>query len=250
MQVFLSYTRIKDQFGAVSAFHSRLENELKQSAPGSAIFFDKTNLAEGMHFPEKLAEALDRTDVLVPLLSPAWLQSEWCRREFELFTSERQNQAKLHSVLPVLWVATPQVSAQSADPIARALAPIQYADWKDLRHESWSNPANSRQVAKLAEAIARLVETPSVIASASPPSISRLSSEKENILRSLEAAEDVLTPLEVSKKVGISKTAASVHLKELQALGLARPRLRAGQQETPWRISENGQAYLVAHGLD
>ena len=249
MQVFLSYTRLKDQFGAISAFYARLENELKQIAPGSTIFFDKTNLVEGKHFPEELKVALARTDVLVPLLSPAWLQSEWCRREFETFTSGCRDLVKLHCILPVLWVATPQVSTQSSDPIAQALAPIHYADWKDLRHESWSNPQNLRQVAKLAEAIANLAAAPSAAVSLSSQSATRLSTAKEAILRALDAAEDVLTPLEVSQKVGITKTVASVYLNELQAAGLARPRLRTGQEVTPWRISEGGQAYLVAHGL-
>jgi DNA-binding transcriptional ArsR family regulator len=249
MQVFLSYTRLKDQFGAVTAFHARFDNELKQIDPGAEVFFDKKNISEGQHFPEELVVALARADVLLPLLSPAWLKSEWCRREFELFTSERRDQAKLHSIVPVLWVATPQVSLQSADPVARALVPIQRADWKDLRHESWDNPENSRQVAALAAAVAKLVPPLAPVGSASSGRTLRLPHVMEQILRALDAADDVLTPLEVSQQVGVSKTAASVHLKDLQEVGLARPRLRGGQQETPWRISEGGQAYLVAHGL-
>ena len=179
MQVFLSYTRIKDQFNAVTDFHAHLENELKQSAPGTSVFFDKRNLNDGGHFPDELSAELQQADVLIPLLSPAWLQSDWCRREFELFTSDRQDVGRLHRVLPVLWVATPQVSAQSTDPIARALASIQRPDWTQRRHESWTNPNKLANMAKLAESTASLAVAPSIpITSANKSGAARLAEAK------------------------------------------------------------------------
>jgi hypothetical protein len=151
MKVFLSYTRNKDQFFKVSAFRERLEAEIGIRAPGSQVFQDKHAIQEGDHFPEVLASELRQSDVLLVLVSPAWLQSKWCRHEFALFTDNGVNTSRLHQVLPVLWVDTPEVSMGSADPVARALASINYADWRDLRYGSWDDPANQKQVGKLAE---------------------------------------------------------------------------------------------------
>lgn len=151
MQLFLSYTRNKDQFSTVSHFRKRLESELDMREPCSRVFQDKEHIQEGHHFPEVLAEELKRSDALLVLVSPAWLKSEWCRREFNLFTDELSSTSRLHRILPVLWVDTPQLSHESSDPISRALANINYADWRDLRYESWSSPANQKQVGALAQ---------------------------------------------------------------------------------------------------
>ena len=61
MNVFLSYTRNKDQFNKVSDFRDRLEQELSMRAPGATVFQDKHHLSEGQHFPEELEKALRRS---------------------------------------------------------------------------------------------------------------------------------------------------------------------------------------------
>jgi hypothetical protein len=151
MNVFLSYTRSKDQFGTVSTFCKHFAAELEMRSPGSTVFLDTMNIQDGDHFPEVLAAEVARADVLLVLLSPAWLQSEWCRREFSLFTENRSNQERLHKILPVLWVATPQAVGAPEDPVAQIFASVNHADWRDLRYGDWQSPENKRQVGALAE---------------------------------------------------------------------------------------------------
>ena len=62
MKVFLSYTRLKDQFSKVSEFRERLQQELELRDPGSQVFQDKKNLQEGQHFPEELQVAVSDSD--------------------------------------------------------------------------------------------------------------------------------------------------------------------------------------------
>ena len=160
MRVFLSYTRSKDQYNKVSLFRDRLEHELAMRAPGSVVFQDKKHLSEGEHFAEELETELRTADVLVTLISPAWLQSEWCRQEFRIFTVDATDSSRLHRIVPVLWVDTPELSTKSLDVVSKTVASINYTDWRDLRYESWEAPENQRQVGKLAENVLNLSRSP------------------------------------------------------------------------------------------
>jgi hypothetical protein len=160
MKIFLSYTRAKDQFNKVSSFRDRLESELSMRSPGAVVFQDARHLSDGQHFPEELDKALRTSDVFLVLVSPAWLQSEWCRREFSIFTAQATDSGRLHRILPVLWVDTPALSRESLDVVAKTLASINYSDWRDLRYENWDAPQNQRQLGKLAESAIALARSP------------------------------------------------------------------------------------------
>jgi len=77
-----------------------------------------------------------------------------------VFTVDATDSARLHRILPVLWVDTPALSAKSLDVVAKTLAHINYSDWRDLRYENWDASANQRQVGKLAECIVALARSP------------------------------------------------------------------------------------------
>jgi len=151
MKVFISYTRDKDEFNSVSEFRQHFSNELRQLVPGSTVFQDTDQIGAGDYFPEKLTQELNNTDLLLVLVSPAWLTRPWCRREFEIFSARERERNRAARILPVLWVRTDELNSPGTDPIAQQLAQIQYADWRNLRHEDWRNPDVRRQIAKLAE---------------------------------------------------------------------------------------------------
>jgi hypothetical protein len=257
MKIFLSYTRKKDQFQKVSSFRARLEVEVEMRSPGSRVFQDKEHLMEGSHFPEVLAAELKGADVLLALVSPAWLQSEWCRREFSLFTDDATDSTRLHGILPVLWVDTPEMNSRSLDLVARTMANISYSDWRDLRYENWDDSKNQRQVGRLAESAIALLQpapgtTPHKTAGSSPQPSSgtgRLSKDKERLLLALNAATDGLPEDRVAQISGVSQTRAHVYLHELKAEAFVRQRLRAGQRVSHWLVSTLGKAYLVQHDL-
>lgn len=152
MKIFLSYTRKKDEFNVVSDFQRHLVNELKLYVPNATLFQDKNEIGAGDDFSEVITEELDAADVLLILVSNAWLLSDWGRREFELFTKKERDSGREPRVLPVLWVSTPELKNPD-DAIAKELDKIQYEDWRDLRHENWQNPNIRMQVAKLAERV-------------------------------------------------------------------------------------------------
>ena len=158
MQVFLSYTRNKDGFGAVSNFRKHLESELRSHDSQAIVFQDTNDIEAGDHYPEKLESELKNADVLIVHLSPAWLKSKWCRWEFEVFTSNLTDKKRLRRVIPLLEVSTPALALNSTDPIAAALAPIEFVDITELRYENWDNPAKLKYAGRLAARIAAMAE--------------------------------------------------------------------------------------------
>jgi cobaltochelatase CobT len=121
MKGFFSYTREKDTFQEMSDFFERLRVEVRLRAPGAEIFRDVSSLAPGQNFSEQIINHIKHADVLIVILSPAWLKSEWCRKEFDLFTSEAKDKERLKRVLPVYWVDTPTLKTARPDHIAEAL---------------------------------------------------------------------------------------------------------------------------------
>jgi hypothetical protein len=257
VNIFLSYTRKKDQFLSVSSFRERLEVEVEMRSPGSRVFQDKQHLLEGFHFPEVIFAELMRADVLLALVSPAWLRSEWCRREFSVFTADAADSTRLHRILPVLWVDTPEMNSNSSDIVARTLANINYADWRELRYESWENPMNQRQVGKLAEAaIALLSSAPlATVRQTTEKTLQhgartdRLSASKEAILLALNASVDGLAEDDLVQSSNVSQTRASAYLRELQAEGYLRMRYTVRPRANEWVLCPLGKVYLVRHNL-
>ena len=137
MKAFISYTREKDAHDKfVSKFRDHLETELRLRRRSATVFMDKTGIPPGLSFPAALDAALKDADVLIVLLSPAWLESTWCRRELERFVEFKSEQARFPAVLPLLWVPV-DLDSHPTDKLARFLAPIQYLDWTDLRKRRW-----------------------------------------------------------------------------------------------------------------
>lgn len=158
MKAFISYTREKNAYDhVVSNFHERLLNELKLRKRTSQVFIDKLAIAAGTSFPTEINKALSESDVLIVLLSPAWLESDWCRRELENFVDFKSRQGKFPAVLPLLWVSV-DLGSYVDDKLAAFLAPIQYRDWRNLRKKKWDSYALRDELDHLADALLALAK--------------------------------------------------------------------------------------------
>jgi hypothetical protein len=60
-----------------------LRSQLGQAIPGLSIFFDE-QIDQGASWPDALASAHARSRILVPVLSPDYFASDWCRLELAL----------------------------------------------------------------------------------------------------------------------------------------------------------------------
>lgn len=153
---FISYTREKDAYDSVvSKFRDRLVNELRLRDRTAEVFLDKSAISAGTSFPTAIENALTAAEVLVVLLSPAWLQSSWCRKELTQFMELKGAQGRFPAVLPLLWVSV-DFGKYRNDELATFLKPIQYRDWRELRKKDWQSTALRNELDHLADAILNL----------------------------------------------------------------------------------------------
>lgn len=167
-QVFISYSSIKDLDGTVSEFHENLQNEIQvNSDPSVTVFLDKDGIKTGSNWQGSLSGALDQCTVFVILLSPSWLHSEWCRKEYLYFRSLQATDSK-KIIIPLRWVNTTMADAQhdtEKQEIMKQLNEIQQVNWLELKYNRDYKQSESlrRAVGELAVTIADFIKGFTVI---------------------------------------------------------------------------------------
>lgn len=116
--VFISYAAENNREGWVEQFENALGGEMaellgRQFNRKESIFFDKRELQIGS-FPDQLAAAAHYSAILIPVLSPGYLTSQWCANEREAFFKPAEEKQSGH---PARFGA-PDISPE------RRLAPI------------------------------------------------------------------------------------------------------------------------------
>lgn len=161
---FLSYAHFDDahENGKLHTFAERLSGEVRlQWGEEFPIFIDRNDLKWGQRWKERIDESLDGVTLLIPILTPSYFKSEWCRKELLRF---REREKKLHRgdlILPVYYIRSPILEEEakcSGDEVARVLAERQYHDWRSLRHEIWTTPEAGRRFEQMAVQIIETLE--------------------------------------------------------------------------------------------
>jgi hypothetical protein len=94
--VFISYAHddnepvIKGETGWVSKFHRALEVRLGQLIKKPIVWRDP-KLKGYDEFGEEISAKIAKTKVLLVIISPLWLESEWCMRELREFLEAAEN---------------------------------------------------------------------------------------------------------------------------------------------------------------
>jgi F-box protein 11 len=152
----MSYTRFDDSHdaGYLSQLRERLSNEVRgQSGAAFAIFQDTKDIEWGQQFAQRIAETLKSIIFFIPILTPNFFNSEYCREELRQFL-ERETQLQRHDlILPVYYLASPVLedpTQRANDDLAQIIAERQRVDWRDFRFESLDAPAVRRRLAEMA----------------------------------------------------------------------------------------------------
>jgi cobaltochelatase CobT len=153
--VFMSYTHVKDLFGVVGTFREHLENELRQKTGNAqlVVFQDTRGIHGGDKWEQILTAELHSAKLLLVLLSPTWIRSEWCRREYRLFTRGGTGARQDRPVVPLLWDEVSDAHALTLEErdVLSELKGYQMLRWEELRYEDWSSPAPNSAAGKLAK---------------------------------------------------------------------------------------------------
>lgn len=156
-KLFLSYTREKNEFNDVSNFRKRLENQLKVKVGDEelTIFLD-TDLLTGTKWDDRLLSELDSSDCLIVLLSPLWLNSDYCRKEYTHFCGKLDNK---RPIIPVLWEETNDTKELNDEKraILLELRELQKKDWSDIKYEEWGSSLSQKALSDLAKDIKKLL---------------------------------------------------------------------------------------------
>lgn len=156
---FLSYARFDDRHerGRLSLLRERLSGEVQiQTGQPFPIFQDQHDLQWGDPWQARLQQAIDGTSFLIPILTPSFFRSTACRREVGRFLHRERREHGSDRILPIYWVDAYALSSPAGlagDPIARALAGRQWADWRSLRLEPPDSLAWDRAIIGLAQAL-------------------------------------------------------------------------------------------------
>jgi hypothetical protein len=99
LQIFISYARDDDARppdiagakGFVEFLHDQLRYKFRTSGPQRPeLWRDIEQISNGEPFPSRLQQELDKSSLLLIVLSPNWIASSYCRQELEYFKECRR----------------------------------------------------------------------------------------------------------------------------------------------------------------
>ncbi len=156
---FMSYTRFDDQHnsGYLTTFRDRLSGEVRaQTGKAFHIFQDIVDIGLGQQFAPEIEAALQASTFFIPIITPSFFESEYCRAEVERFLVRETELGRNDLILPIYYIKSDRwedPDQRAADPIAQQLKLHQYVDWRALRFEELDRPKVRQELAKMAEQI-------------------------------------------------------------------------------------------------
>lgn len=155
---FFSYVRRNDEHdkGRLTYLRKLLENELwAQTGKDLKIFQDTEDIQWGTEWIERTTSILDRSAFLIAIVTPGYLESKWCRFEFEYYLKQ-ESQFKHKLILPILYIDTPRLKDKN-DEVAIEISKRQCIDWRDLRFVSLPSTKITKRLEILARQIRDLI---------------------------------------------------------------------------------------------
>ena len=157
---FWSYSSSDDESsrGRLSQLRALLAAELQQQI-GRAfkvnIFQDIAAIPPGREWARQIDEAMKSSSFLIPIVTPAFVQSEWCCKEVEMFRRREERLSASGLIFPIHYIDTDHI-----DPIdlhechdrdvLEFLGTRQWVDFRRLRFR----PPDSEEVALALESLA------------------------------------------------------------------------------------------------
>jgi tetratricopeptide (TPR) repeat protein len=171
----MSYTRFDDEHDGdfLTDFREHLSREVRaHSGKPFRIFQDVEDIKVGQQFKQRIDAALAEITFFIPILTPSFFTSKWCRYELEQFLQHEARLGRGDLVLPVYYIRVPALddpARRAHDPLAQTLAARQYIDWRDMRFEPIKTPSVRRALARMAQQIADALDAPPPPARTPPP---------------------------------------------------------------------------------
>lgn len=215
--IFCSYAHSDNDDGWVDNF-AELLARMYRNLTGQAVrlFRDRQSLATADIWETKIRSALEVSHLLVAVISPSFICSEWCRREWDMFSgreAELRHQKLLAEeqglIFPVLLY--PLDRGQFNDTQQAFSALVHRRQWLDASSRLEGSPIRSDQVRALSE---QLIDTMSELQQRRRPALVAIANEASGI-----TIHDPATGLEWAatlSSVEMSFSKARKYVKELK----------------------------------
>jgi formylglycine-generating enzyme required for sulfatase activity len=160
---FWSYTSSDDTASGGDLSHLRrvLRNDLQRligREPEVRIFQDANAIPKGADWEDRINEALDTASFIIPILTPAFLQSEWCCKEVLRFREREKALGRNNLIFPFHLTNTDHLD--DGDPrevrdktVHALLRSRQMLDFRPLELEDPNNRLVLRKLRELSESI-------------------------------------------------------------------------------------------------
>lgn len=156
---FMSYVHLDDDFneGYLTRFCRLLSREV-QLLMGEEfpIFQDRKDMEWGQSWKRRIEDSLDSTTFLIPIVTPNFFKSSYCRDELNRFKEIEKKLGRNDLILPIYFVETPLLqdeSLKAEDELAQIIAAHHYADWRELRLEDLNSKQARKKIADLAKQV-------------------------------------------------------------------------------------------------
>lgn len=160
---FWSYSSSDDENsrGKLSQLRALLAAELQQQIGRTQkvnIFQDVAAIPPGADWADQIKVAIEGSSFIIPIVTPAFLQSEWCCQEVNRFREKEAALEQNDLVFPIHYVDTSYVDGDNReecyDPkVLEFLRSRQFMDFRHLRLRDYDQEDVARFLEKLAQGI-------------------------------------------------------------------------------------------------
>lgn len=145
--------------GRIAELAKSISDEFElQTGNTLRMFVDENSLRWGDEWREGIDQSLDHCIFFIAIITPLYLQSEQCRREFLDFASQLRAGRQASVLLPILYSDIPLAADPgSEDEIVRIVRQTQWEDWRQLRLSESDSSQYRRKVAGMVSRIIAIV---------------------------------------------------------------------------------------------
>ena len=161
---FWTYSSTDDEYsrGRLSQLRALLASELQQKIGRTLkvnIFQDVAAIPPGADWQRQIRDALDASFFLIPIVTPALLQSEWCCQEITLFRQREETTLRRNDLIfPLHYMSIDHLNASRPEDCCdpQVFTFLRSRQWIDFRTLRLKNP-ESEDVAHKLEAMANAI---------------------------------------------------------------------------------------------
>lgn len=165
-----------DEAGLIVSLASSLSARVRLlTGSEMQIFVDRVDLHWGDDWSVRLEEELLRTVFLIPVVTPSYFLSDWCRKELITFSSTATSLGLAELILPIYYVKTRQLEQyeEGNDDAVDLIHRFQWEDFTDSALEEVSSSSYRKSVDRIARELIRRAESadakPSIVGAQTSP---------------------------------------------------------------------------------